>query len=256
LGPGYYDIVEKEKITSRRGMLNALSERFSNDYGNNNPGPGDYGIPDSKLEEKRKNKPGKVALFERSKQERSLPSVGCEVPPGTYNHKNSIDELLKKKVSTRGPYDVFSESRSGPVKWGYFAEDIDKNLGPGQYPISSFTNDLKSRSKEKYGKFGKIAQYPNLNGDRLSVNHTGLKPRNPNWPGPGHYSIPEKLTSEMNKNPPPFNSTSKRSDKRSQKFFTQNFVRFLFCFLKNQKKRLKLILNSKLEFCWCGSLCN
>jgi hypothetical protein len=38
-------------------------------------GPGAYGVPDARLEEKRKNKPGKVPLFERSKGPRSLPYV-------------------------------------------------------------------------------------------------------------------------------------------------------------------------------------
>lgn len=38
-------------------------------------GPGAYGVPDEKLEEKRKNKPGKVQLFERSKEPRDLPKT-------------------------------------------------------------------------------------------------------------------------------------------------------------------------------------
>jgi hypothetical protein len=56
-------------------MLDALSKRFSNENINNNPGPADYGIPDEKLETKRKNKPGKVALLDWSKKSRSLASV-------------------------------------------------------------------------------------------------------------------------------------------------------------------------------------
>jgi hypothetical protein len=42
---------------------------------NDNPGPFEYGIPDTKLEENRKNKPGLVPSFERSKEPRSLPLV-------------------------------------------------------------------------------------------------------------------------------------------------------------------------------------
>ncbi len=56
-------------------MLDALGKRFSNENINNNPGPADYGIPDEKLETKRKNKPGKVALLDWSKKSRSLASV-------------------------------------------------------------------------------------------------------------------------------------------------------------------------------------
>ena len=78
-------------------MLDALSDRFAYIKPNDNPGPFEYGIPDVALEEKRKNKPGNCPSFERSKEPRSLPMVGCEVPPATYKHTNSIDELLKKK---------------------------------------------------------------------------------------------------------------------------------------------------------------
>ena len=59
-------------------MLDALSDRFAYIKPNDNPGPLEYGIPDEKLEEKRKNKPGNCPSFERSKEPRSLPLVGCE----------------------------------------------------------------------------------------------------------------------------------------------------------------------------------
>lgn len=56
-------------------MLDALYERFSYQKMSANPGPFEYGIPDTKLEENRKNKPGNVPSFERSKEPRSLPLV-------------------------------------------------------------------------------------------------------------------------------------------------------------------------------------
>jgi hypothetical protein len=102
------------------------------------------------------------------------------VPPGTYNHKSSIDDLINKRVSTRGPYDVFSENRS-TIKWGHYAKGKSANLGPGQYDLNSFIDEMKGSANVKRGKFGKIAQYPNFSGDRLSINNNGLRPRNPNW---------------------------------------------------------------------------
>lgn len=140
-------------------------------------------MPDQLLEEKRKNKPGKVPLFERSKEPRSLPTVGCEVPPATYNLKSSIDELINKRVSNRGPYDLFTENRSAPITHGPYAQDLDKTLGPGQYPYKSFTDDLNDLPHIKHGKFGKMEQYPTISGDRLSINNTSIRPRNtdPNW---------------------------------------------------------------------------
>jgi hypothetical protein len=147
---------------------------------------------------------------------------GCEVPPGTYTHKSSIDELIKKKVSTRGPYDVFSENRS-EIKWGHFAEDRDNKLGPGQYKSKSFIDDLNDTRHNKHGKFGKIAQYPEKSGDRLSINNTGLRPRNPTWPGPGNYE-PNDEIAKFPKNTPAFLLSTKRANKRSQAFFNNNFV--------------------------------
>ncbi len=149
-------------------------------------------MPDEKIEEKRKNKPGKVPLFERSKESRSLPIVGSEVPPATYNLKSSIDELINKRVSTRGPYELFSENRSAPITHGPYAQDLDKTLGPGQYPFKSFTDNMNDAAHIKHGKFGKIVQYPTISGDRLSINNTSIRPRNtdPNW-----YFIIYKLLS-------------------------------------------------------------
>lgn len=226
--------MDEMKPRSTRGMLDQLSERFSYKI-SDNPGPAEYGVPDAKLEERRKNKPGKVPLFERSKEPRSLPSVGCEVPPGTYNLKSSVDELVKKRVSKRGPYDLFSEARSIVPKWGHYAVDPDKNLGPGQYTLKSFTDDLKDQHNAKHGKFGKIAQYPATAGDRISIEHVGLRPRNPSWPGPASYT-PGELSS-FDRKLPAFLISAKRNDKRSQQFFMRNFVILLFLSL------LSLILN-------------
>ena len=52
-------------------------------------------------------------------------------------------------MSNRGPYDVFSENRSAPVKWGHYAQDLDKKLGPGQYNFKSFTDELQNNHQKK-----------------------------------------------------------------------------------------------------------
>ena len=56
-------------------MLDALSPRFPSTDNNAIPGPGAYGVPDAKIEEKKWSQGGKVQLFERSKQPRCLPDV-------------------------------------------------------------------------------------------------------------------------------------------------------------------------------------
>ena len=122
----------------------------------------------------------------------------------------------------RGPYDLFSENRSAPNKTGHLAEDLDKKLGPGQYDLKSFVDDLNDQPHKKHGKFGKIEQYPDVSGDRLSIHEVSLKPRNPAWPGPGAYN-PGEL-SKFEQNSPPFLSSSERSDNRSRKIFNHNYV--------------------------------
>ena len=60
-------------------MLDALTDRWAYVKINENPGPFEYGIPDEKLEDRRKNKkPGTCPSFERSKEPRHLPYVGSE----------------------------------------------------------------------------------------------------------------------------------------------------------------------------------
>lgn len=232
LGPGSYEIsgnIEQldKKQTSNRGMLDALSERFDSKFKESNvPGPGAYGVPDAIIEEKRKNKVGNVPSFERSKGQRSLPEVGCEVPPGTYNLKSSIDELINKKVSKYGPYQLYSLSlnRSDPPKTGYYTNNCDWNVGPGHYKIKSFTDDFLHEAKKKYGKFGKIDQYPQHPGDRLSMYHTSLIPKNPSFPGPFAYSPQKGDFTKFKTNLPAFNSSTNRMDKRANQNFMRNYV--------------------------------
>lgn len=226
LGPGCYNIkdgleMNDLKPTSKRGMLDAMSKRFPSENLNNQPGPGAYGIPDANIEAKKWEQGGKVPLFERSKESRSLPFVGTELGPGTYNHKNSIDELIKKQVSKRGPYDLFSINRSDAPKTGHYTNGTKWNLGPGQYEIPSFVEDMSNTTNKTRGKFSKLRQYPERSGERICIEHTALQPKDPDFPGPGDYSPGDQ--SKFTTNLPAFLSTTSRNDKRSHKFFMRNF---------------------------------
>ena len=95
----------------------------------------------------------------------------------------------------------------------------------GSYEMRSFVDDLNDYGHEKHGKFGKIDQRPPVSGERITINYTSLHPRNPTWPGPGHYDPGEQ--SKVDVNSPPFLSTSIRDDKRSTKKFNHNFVSFI-----------------------------
>jgi hypothetical protein len=148
------------------------------------------------------------------------------VPPATYQHKNSIDELCAKKVSKRGPYDLFSENRSEPPKWGHFWKDPSKDLGPGQYDFKTFVDDIKvgySKAHEKHGEFRKNKQYSFPSGERITIDETSLHPRHPHWPGPGHYD--DIQLSKFPTHPAPFNTRAVRNDKRYSKKFNHDYVR-------------------------------
>lgn len=58
---------------------------------------------------------------------------------------------------------------------------FENKLGPGQYSLDSFVDLLKKFGHQKQGKFGKVAQYPNPMGDRISMVVNSLHPRNPSW---------------------------------------------------------------------------
>lgn len=53
---------------------------------------------------------------------------GSGLGPGTYNLKNSTNEVLRHAVGKRGPYDVFTGSRSQPIQYGYFATPVSKTF--------------------------------------------------------------------------------------------------------------------------------
>ena len=84
-------------------------------------------------------------------------------------------------MSKRGPYDLFTENRSGLPKTGHFVKDNENKLGPGQYSLDSFV-DLNSKPDHiRHGKFGTLAQYPKPIGERITIFSNSLQPRNPDW---------------------------------------------------------------------------
>ena len=44
--------------------------------------------------------------------------------PGTYEYTTEIDEKTHKQVGSRGPYDLFTASRSAPICNGHLAQQV------------------------------------------------------------------------------------------------------------------------------------
>ncbi len=101
---------------------------------------------------------------------------GTKLGPGTYNIKNSIDELIKKRVSDKGPYQVFTLSRAAPIATGHYSIldrwDLSPDFPSKDYPESiTFTKQLE-KNKE-YGVFGKLNRFQKKPTDRISIEHPG-----------------------------------------------------------------------------------
>lgn len=47
-----------------------------------------------------------------------LPSQGADLPPGLYVKRGFVEDIQEKKVSTRGPYNLFTGSRYARVNTG------------------------------------------------------------------------------------------------------------------------------------------
>ena len=140
LGPGSYEIkdfleVADEKPCSTRGIIQTREVRFREKLTRNTPGPGTYGeggIPHAATEQKDKKSASTVGLLDSGcSAARSLPMVGSQLGPGSYNFDSSTEQMSKKVTSLRGPYDLFSADRNKPMKTGHFAAPPHTNLGPG-----------------------------------------------------------------------------------------------------------------------------
>jgi len=230
LGPGSYEIKDfiqdaDLKPRSERGICQKLAPRFEKGFQSTTPGPGTYGVggvPKRAIEEKERNSASTKGMLDAGDRKRNLPSVGSVLGPGTYKHKTCTDEMVNKVTSLRGPYELYSGDRNKPITEGYLAAPKLADLGPGQYEIGSFVDEWKGQYKNMHGKFGKLAQYPDVPTDRIFLFSQAHYPRTKDSPGPGAYSFQE-LSKPRHLNSPGFLSSAKRDDKVAQKFFTKNF---------------------------------
>uniref|UniRef100_UPI00398F02B6 ciliary microtubule-associated protein 2-like n=1 Tax=Pristiophorus japonicus TaxID=55135 RepID=UPI00398F02B6 len=226
-GPGKYeiphflDLLEKKNPGSR-GICNTREERFRMKKDIGSPGPGTYGkggIPTAVLEEKAKKSAGLYGLMDsKSAKNRTLDVVGCALAPNVYNLGSDIDKLLKRMVSKRGPYDIFTGERGTPIKTGHYATN-PLNLSCGMYDIKSFTDDLFSPHQKKHGKFSTVQQYPFPPVERIFYSSLNMFQQPVSYPG--LYDVKE-LSRPENRKPPPFLSSTSRSGRMPVKLLTFN----------------------------------
>ena len=69
-------------------------------------------MPWAAQEEKAQLSQGTVGLLEAGGQEiRTALTVGSDLAPGQYRHTAPLEQLLNKRTSTRGPYDLYTGDR-------------------------------------------------------------------------------------------------------------------------------------------------
>lgn len=226
LGPGTYNYTDFLELQNRRpcsikGVCDTGEERFKDCIRECYPGPGTYGNPYTQLEEKEKRSVTALGIMD-SKTTKcfTFPNMGSGLGPGTYNLKNSMDEMLKRVVSTRGPYDTFTGDRSKPMICGHRAtEKTIVELGKGT--VKSFLEDLESKEKKKHGVFSSLVRNPGCPSERIFWAAVGQCPRIAVVAGPGSYDLKPIKRSEF-ENQPPFWMGAKRFDRKAYRLFFGN----------------------------------
>jgi len=226
LGPGKYnhkDFVKQndEKVRSLRGICDTRAKRFVTKDANN-PGPGTYGlggVPSAAMEQRQQKSSSTVGMLDSGKTvSREIPLYGCDLAPTRYNKKTFTEEILNKVVSRRGPYDLFTGSRSAPVITGHLAVlPASATLGPGSYDLPSFTDNWNTEHKINLGKFSKLhieanGTHSETAGERIHCCTLSQCPRQTKEPAPGSYS-PKVFSINVknhNENAPPFDTSASR----------------------------------------------
>lgn len=122
MGPGKYEAKDfitasNQKPSSSRGVCQTCEPRFprENVFLSNLPGPGTYGkggVPWTAKEEKERESQSTVGMMECTPRDYyTTRTVGSGLAPCRYGFPSTTEQMLAKKVSARGPYDLFSGDR-------------------------------------------------------------------------------------------------------------------------------------------------
>ena len=102
------------KPSSSRGVCQSLDMRIDkgNKFQSNLPGPGTYGIPWAVIENKANQSTSMIGMLEGGGARlKAQLTTGSDLSPGQYKQMSSIEQLLTKTISKRGPYDLFTGDR-------------------------------------------------------------------------------------------------------------------------------------------------
>jgi len=225
LGPGTYDVPDGvgavgRKPGSIRGVIASRDKRFK-EWCSDTPGPGSYGkggTPAAAWEEFNNRSAGNTGMMEGGGKYVPPPG-GSGIAPNRYEtNSSSVQQLLAKVTSLRGPYDTFSTDR-GQYNVGYLAKGKSPYLGNEIGFNNHFLDKWSDDYHRVHGKFGKYAQYPKRPTDRMFLVDPVLAWKDPSFPAPGKYNPASPQQDSPNHDPPPFLTSSSRDDKKSMQLF-------------------------------------
>lgn len=228
LGPGTYDVPDGvgaigRKPGSTRGVIASRDKRFKDAF-TDTPPPGTYGkggVPAAAWEEATTRSPGNKGMLENCGKYEP-PVGGSGLAPNRYEtNTSSVQQLLAKVVSLRGPYDTFSTDRS-KYDVGYLATGKSPYMGDQIGYDDHFLDKWDDGYHAVHGKFGRYAQYPRRPTDRMFLVDPVLAWKDPSFPAPGKYNPPLRQKESPNSCPPPFLTSASRNDKKSTQLFMGN----------------------------------
>ncbi|KAL3317709.1 hypothetical protein Ciccas_003640 [Cichlidogyrus casuarinus] len=163
LGPGKYEVAKafeflNAKPSSQIGPINNLAARFPVESSFITPPPNYYaaeGAPQAKkerLEARLKNASKRGICETRDQTERVIKAPDSGLPSSLYNIKPYTDQMIAKRISIRGPYDLTTGPR-------FISMEIS-SVPVGTYDLTSTIDRLKHRTNKWKGTFLRSSQYP------------------------------------------------------------------------------------------------
>ncbi|KAF2893014.1 hypothetical protein ILUMI_13154 [Ignelater luminosus] len=213
-GPGFYDIsdelLKKQTSSCLCNVGFGKQRRFWDPLENNNPPPGTYGKDITKHSTMGRKQFSKIPTFEMDgfvdRFKDKNPSY--TKPPNLYNPVDfgSINALLMKKVSKRGPYDLFTGRRDGSTIKNHFSPPAFKGLDWFHTYPNELDILLNHPAKQRIGKFLQEARFGKAT-LRHMIDDLTFCYHDPDEPSPCHYEV--DTVREFKKSMYPFNTSTK-----------------------------------------------
>ncbi|KAL3271294.1 hypothetical protein HHI36_021784 [Cryptolaemus montrouzieri] len=196
-GPGTYNIpedIDKQKscsVVENKGFT--MKKRFSTHFKHDVPPPDTYFRDIYARPHNAKRNFGKVEAFEWDGLVTRFKDTepAFRKPPNRYKvpDPNSLEALMNRVVSTKGPYNLFTGKRDGTSIKNHFSPPY--TVVPDRYHLepSDIDKMLHHPMKGRYGKFLQEERFPKKPTARMLLADLTMCYKEPKEPGPGHYDM-------------------------------------------------------------------